>query len=135
MARLSNDLRSFLEAPRFGVLATINPDGTPHQSVVWYELQGDEILFNTRRGRKKDRNLVHDNRCSLCVEDGYRYVTVSGPCTLIDDQAIAQPDIERLATRYDGPESAAEQMRDQFSREQRISVRMSIEHVIQEKVE
>jgi hypothetical protein len=31
----------FLEEPgRFGVLATLNPDGTPHQAVVWY--RGDE---------------------------------------------------------------------------------------------
>lgn len=135
MAGLSDAIRSFLEAPGFGVLATISPDGMPQQSVVWYELQGDEILFNTRRGRKKDRNLVRDSRCSLCVEDGYRYVTVSGPCRLIDDQSVAQADIERLATRYDGAESAAEQMRDQFSQEERISVRMRIEHVFQEKVE
>lgn len=135
MTSLSSAVRSFLEAPRFGVLATINPDGMPQQSVVWYELQHDEILFNTRRGRKKDRNLVRESRCSLCVEDGYRYVTVSGPCTLSNDQSVTQPDIERLATRYHGPEKAAEQMRDQFSREERVSVRMRIEHVIQEGVE
>jgi PPOX class probable F420-dependent enzyme len=135
MNSLSNALRSFLAVPRFGVLATIDPDGMPQQSVVWYELQDDEILFNTRRGRKKDRNLVRDSRCSLCVEDGYRYLTVSGPCTLIDDQSVTQPDIERLATRYDGAEKAAEQMRDQFSKEERVSVRMRIEHVIQENIE
>lgn len=135
MTNLSDPIRSFLEAPRFGVLATIDPNGMPQQSVIWYELQGDEIVFNTKRGRKKDRNLVRDSRCSMCVEDGYSYVTVSGPCTLTDDQSVAQPDIERLATRYHGPEKAAEQMRDQFSKEERITVRMQIEHVVQENVE
>jgi PPOX class probable F420-dependent enzyme len=107
---------------RFGVLATINRDGTPQQSVVWYDLQGDDILMNTRRGRLKDRNLVRDPRCSLCVEEENEYVTVRGTVTLIDEQERAQADIHRLAVRYDGPESADRQMRDQFSREERFTI-------------
>ena len=33
--QLSENARRFLNDPRFGVLATINADGTPQQSVVW----------------------------------------------------------------------------------------------------
>jgi len=111
------------------VLATINPDCTPQQSAIWFDLDGDEILMNTKRGRLKDRNLVRDPRCSLCVEDEYRYLTLRGGVTLIADQSVAQPDIRRLATRYDGAERAEEQMRDQFSKEERVTIRMRIEQI------
>jgi PPOX class probable F420-dependent enzyme len=129
-AQLSDQHRRFLEEPRFAVLATINDDRTPQQSAVWYEPQGDEIMMNTRRGRVKDRNLRRDPRCSICLEDGYRYLTIRGSVTLIDDQSIAQPDIRRLATRYHGPAKAEQQMRNQFSKEERVTIRLTIENVI-----
>jgi PPOX class probable F420-dependent enzyme len=127
--QLSPGARAFLDEPRFCVLATINADGTPQQSTVWYELRGDEIVMNTKWGRLKDRNLRRDARASVCVEDGYRYVAVRGFVTLVDDQSVAQPDIERLAVRYDGEAKAAEQVRNQFSQEQRVTIRLQIEHI------
>lgn len=48
---------------------------------------------------------------------------------LIDDQAIAQADIKRLATRYHGPEKADEQMRDQFSREEGVTIHLPMQGV------
>ncbi|MBV9280429.1 MAG: PPOX class F420-dependent oxidoreductase [Chloroflexi bacterium] len=127
---LSPELRSFLEERRFAVLATINRDGTPQQSTVWYELQEDEIMMNTRRGRVKDRNLRRDPRASLCLEDEYRYLTLRGTATLIDDQGVAQEDIRRLATRYDGPDSAERQMREQFSKEPRVTIRLRLQAAV-----
>jgi hypothetical protein len=85
--------------------------------------------MNTKRGRVKDRNLRRDPRCSLCVADEYRYVTLRGSVTLIDDERVAQADIKHLATRYDGPESAERQMRRQFSREARVTIHLSIDRV------
>lgn len=122
-------VKTFLEEIRFGTLATINRSGAPQQSVMWYELQGDEIMMNTKRGRLKDRNLINDNRASLCVDDGYHYVTLVGRITMNDDQAVAQADIHRLATRYEGPERADEMTRDQFGKEERVTLRMSIDRV------
>jgi PPOX class probable F420-dependent enzyme len=126
---LSDAARAFLIEKRFAVLATINPDGTPQQSTVWYDLDGDEILMNTKRGRLKDRNLRRDPRVSFCIEAEYAYLTIRGSVTIIDDQTVAQPDIERLATRYHGPERAQQQMRDQFSKEERVTVRLKLEKV------
>jgi PPOX class probable F420-dependent enzyme len=129
MAALDPQIRTFLEEPRFGVLATVNVDGSPQQTVIWYLLRGDEIVMNTARGRKKDRNLLHDRRASLCVEDNYRYVTIDGTVSLDDNQAQAQRDIEALAIRYHGPEQAARMMRDQFGKQERITLRLSIDRV------
>jgi hypothetical protein len=91
--------------------------------------QDNEIMLNTKRRRLKDRNLLRDPRLSLCVEDGYRYVVIRGPVELIDDQRIAQADIKRLSTRYHGPEMAEQQMSDQFSREERVTIRLTPERV------
>jgi hypothetical protein len=32
---LRDDVRAFLEEPRFGVLGTVNANGSPQQTVVW----------------------------------------------------------------------------------------------------
>jgi PPOX class probable F420-dependent enzyme len=130
MAKLNDDVRAYLAEPRFAVMATIMPDGLPQQTVMWYELQGDEIVMNTRRGRIKDLNLVRDPRLSFCVPDGYRYVTLTGTATLIEDQAVAQADIRRLAIRYHGPEKGAEQARRLFSQQERITIRLHIDRVV-----
>ena len=86
MAELTPDARAFLSEVRFAALATINKDGSPQQTTMWYELDGDTILMNTAAGRIKYRNLVRDPRASICVVDGYRWVTISGHIELNDDQ-------------------------------------------------
>jgi PPOX class probable F420-dependent enzyme len=131
MAELTPEARAFLSERRFAALATINKDGTPQQSAMWYELDGDTILMNTAAGRVKQRNLARDPRASVCVVDGYRFVTVSGTVELNDDQTVAQADIKRLAIRYDGQESGEQQARERFSKQQRVTIRLKIEHVLE----
>ena len=131
IAELSEDMRQFLAQPHFGVLATINADSTPQQTVLWYEIQGETVLMNTAAGRLKDRNLRRDSRASLCVvSDDGQGVTLRGRVELIDDQDIAQADIHRLAVRYDGAEAADRQSREQFRKEHRVTIRMAVEGVV-----
>jgi PPOX class probable F420-dependent enzyme len=122
-------IREFLNEMRFATLATVNTDGAPQQSVMWYLVDRDTIMMNTLRGRVKDRNLISDNRASICVEDGYRYVTISGRIAMNDDQAVAQPDIKALAARYEGPDRAEEMMQATFGQQQRVTLRLSIDRV------
>ena len=129
MATLSSQARAFLNEKRFAVLATINPDGAVQQTTMWYLLEGDTIVMNTKAGRLKERNLRRDPRISICVEDGYNYVTISGTVELIDDPEISQRDIHRLAVRYHGEGKAAQQMTEQFSKEQRVTLHLKCERV------
>lgn len=122
-------VRGFLDERRFAVVATINPDGTPQQTVLWYELEGDDLLLNTAAGRLKDSNLRRDARISACVEDGYRYVTIRGTARFIEDQTVAQADIHRLAIRYNGEEVGNRQAEETFSKQRRISIRVPIERI------
>ena len=130
--RLDDRTRAFLEEKRFAVLATINRDGMPQLSTMWYELQGDQIMMNTADGRVKAANMRRDPRVALCIEDEYSYVTLYGSVELNDDQQIAQADIHRLAVRYHHPAKAEQMMRDRFSKQQRITLRMTIDRVVAE---
>ncbi|HEX8733498.1 MAG TPA: PPOX class F420-dependent oxidoreductase [Ktedonobacterales bacterium] len=122
-------VRAFLNERRFAVLATINGDGSPQLTVMWYLLRDDTIILNTTWTRVKGQNLQRDPRIAICVEDGYRFVSVSGAATLNDDQRIAQADIRELAIRYDGQEEGELQMA-QFGRQQRVTIRLPLTHVI-----
>jgi PPOX class probable F420-dependent enzyme len=127
---LTDELRAFLETPRFAVLATIGPHGAPRQTVMWYELRGERILLNTKRGRGKVRDLARDRRVSLCIEDGYRFVSLAGRVVEeIRDQDVAKADILRLGVRYDGEVEAGRQWRESWSRQERITYLVAIERV------
>ena len=128
-AKLSDKIRAFLEEPRYAVLATINEDGSPQQTVMWYELRGDNVLMNTLRGRRKDRNLIRDPRASLCVEAGQRYVTLEGTIEIITDPSTAQDDITALARRYEGEDEGNRLGREVFAPQERVSLLMSISNV------
>jgi PPOX class probable F420-dependent enzyme len=130
-AMLSDRARAFLQGRRFAVLGTINADGTPHLSAMWYLLEDDTIVMNTKVGRVKERNMRRDPRISVCVEDG-GYITISGRVEFIDDPETAQHDIYRLAVRYDGEESAKEQVAETFSKQQRVTLRLKCDHVVDE---
>ena len=125
MSELTAAMRAFLNERRFGVLATVGVTGAPRQTVMWYLLEGDEILFNTARGRRKPEHLAREPRVSLCVEEGYRFVAVSGTVREITDRETTQGDIRRLAERYEGREGADQRM-PRFSTQERISYRFRI---------
>jgi PPOX class probable F420-dependent enzyme len=126
---LSAQGRAFLQARRYGVLATINTDGSPQLSAMWYELLDDQtIMMNTKVGRVKERNMRHDPRVSLCFEEG-GYLTVSGTITFIEDPVIGQQGIHRLAVRYEGEEIAQKQVEAQYGKEERVTIHLKIEKV------
>src|SRR5579863_1457033 len=129
---LSEKARAFLTERRYGVLATIHKDGSTQQTVMWYLLEGDTIIMNTKKGRIKDRNMRRDSRISICVQEGYNYVTISGAAELDDNPETGQRDIYRLAVRYNGEATAQRQMAEGFSKEQRETIRLPITHVIED---
>lgn len=123
---LTPAVRAFLDERRFAVVASIRADGLPHQTVMWYALRGDTLMLNEGQARGRSRHLHRDPRLSLCVEDGARYVTITGPCELqSDDQEAALADIVALAVRYDG-EGRGQAMRAFFAQEGRETILLRI---------
>lgn len=123
--------RTFLTAPHFATIATLDADGTPRQAVVWYTLDGDDLIINSAVGRRWPANLVRDPRVAISIadeRDGYRWIGLSGRVTVVRDQATAQADIAAMARRYhaDDPESAEALITDRFEAQERISFRLKI---------
>ena len=129
---LSEKARAYLQELRFAVLATINQGGTPQLTTMWYLLEDDgPILMNTKVGRLKERNMRRDPRISICIEDDYNFLTISGTVQLIDDPERAQYDLLRLSTRYLGVEKARRQMQEKLSKETRVSLILKPERIIE----
>ena len=133
MARLTAEQRAFLEEKRFAVVGTINVDGSPHLAVMWYLIDGDNIVVNSAQGRIKDRNLAADPRMSVLVEDGYRWIRVDGRARIEHDQGMTHADIRRLAARYYEDERRVEDsVKNNFSKQHRITYRLPIRRVASE---
>lgn len=102
MPDLDPRVREFLMTTgRYATLATIDPDGSPLQAVVWYALEPDgTVLLNSLEGRRWPANLRRDPRASLTVEEGYDYVSLRGTAEHLHGGEAASEDIARLARRY-----------------------------------
>lgn len=108
-------LRQVLDSRVFATVATIQPDGTPHQTVVWVARDGDDVLFSVAAGSRKERNLRRDPRVSVLVnppEEPYTYATIQGTAALHAEGGHELRDA--LAVKYTGetyaehnPEAAA----------------------------
>jgi PPOX class probable F420-dependent enzyme len=90
-------------SPEFATLATIEPDGRPHLSVIWVGRDGDDTLFSTVHGRRKTANLQRDPRVTLLVypkDDPYTYLEIRGTAELAEDPERAY--IEEMSQKYLG---------------------------------
>jgi len=129
-SKLTPAQRAFLNEKRFAVVGTANPDGSPHLAVMWYLLDGDDIVVNSAQGRIKDRNLALDQRMSIVVEDKYRWIRIDGRAHIEHDQTIAQADIRRLASRYyEDERKVDESVRNNFSKQHRITYRLPTQRI------
>lgn len=100
---LPDPVKALLDAPTFVVLTTLNPDGSPHATVMWIRRDGDDLLFSTVRGRRKARNMQRDPRVSVCAYDPqqpYVYFTVGGEVTLTEQGGREL--IDELSVKYTG---------------------------------
>lgn len=127
--QLGPDEKAFLSERRYASLATIRADGTPQLTVMWYQLDGDQIIMNTLRGRVKDGNLQRDARAAVLVEEGERYLSMNGIVEIDDDPVRGQATIAALARRYDGDAAADQMIRDSFSRQHRVTLVFQPERV------
>src|ERR1700759_1461983 len=101
---IPSDYRDLLERPLYGHLATIRPDNTVQVEPMWFEFDGEFILFTHTSKRQKYRNLAANPSAALSVNDPdqpYRFLEVRGVLDHVD------PDPEgafyrQLSRRYGG---------------------------------
>lgn len=104
---LSDWAREFLHEDHVGVVSTLNKDGSPFVTTIWYLLQEDGTLIMSTPGRtQKVKNLRRDPRIALCVGIGARSVSLYGTVTISEDQNVVRRDLEHLVARYLKEETA-----------------------------
>ena len=113
MQEMTNEeYREFLLGSiRTAKLATIRPDGRPHVAPVWFELDGETLLFMTGETTVKGRNLHHEPRVSLCVDDErppFAFVVIEGRAQLFANDPDMLYWSTRIGRRYMGEERAEE---------------------------
>ena len=100
---IPDSARQILDGPEFAVVSTIEPDGQPQSSVVWFERDGDDLLMSTVQGRRKHANLVRDPRATVLVypkDNPYSYVELRGAVTMTEEGGREL--IDRLCRAYTG---------------------------------
>jgi PPOX class probable F420-dependent enzyme len=126
-AMLNDDDRALLQGRNLASLATSMPDGSPQVSVVWIDVDGDDILVNTAEGRTKTENMRRDGRVALCLFDGndpYRQLMVRGHVTgFVHEGADAH--IDALARKYQGVDAYEGHRPDQ----RRVIVHIAVDRV------
>jgi PPOX class probable F420-dependent enzyme len=100
---LDDKVRALLDGKNFAVLSTLEPDGTPHSTVVWAKRDGDHILFALPKSRRKTANLNRDPRATVVIFDAanpYASAQVQGTASLQDDPNGTL--IDDLSHKYTG---------------------------------
>lgn len=122
---LPEKVRDFLahRPPWFATIATLDPDGTPHQAIVWYLLTEDGVVVNSAEGRRWPQNLRRDPRVSISIGEAYEFVALKGRAEVIEGQERAQAHIAAMARLYHAgdPSEAEELIANRFQKQQRVS--------------
>jgi PPOX class probable F420-dependent enzyme len=69
------------EKKAFAYLALVKSDGSPQVTPIWFDYDGVHFIFNTARGRVKDRIMHRHPAVAFVIADPgdpYRYIQVMG---------------------------------------------------------
>ncbi len=103
----AEELEQFLANGLTVIFITINPDGTPLPTPLWYVNRGTTIYVSTMRRLRKVKNLLRDPRVTALVEDGEVYLKLraailKGQATIVDDEGEIAWFNEQMAVKYEG---------------------------------
>ena len=107
-----DEWRAFLSSPaRPAVLSTVRADGRPHAAPIWFDSDGEQLVFTTGATTVKGRNIGRDPRVALCVQDDrppFSFVAIEGRAALSDDLDQVRAWAARIGGRYMGAARAEE---------------------------
>jgi PPOX class probable F420-dependent enzyme len=104
---LSDKARALIARPVLASLTTLGKDGSPQVTPLWIDQDGEDLLFNTAKGRVKARHMENDPRVAVSVvdpDDQYNVVAVRGTVVDITTEG-ADEHIDALAKKYLGVDS------------------------------
>jgi PPOX class probable F420-dependent enzyme len=103
--------RAFLlSGTRTAKLATVRSDGRPHVAPVWFDLDGNDLIFMTGTGTVKGKNILRDPRVMISIDDErppFAFVLIEGTARASElSPADLLPWSIQIAKRYMGAEQA-----------------------------
>jgi len=104
------EYREFLlRGTKTGKLATVRKDGRPHVVPIWFDLDGDAVIFTTGGESLKYKNMKRDPRVSITIDDQtppYSYVMIEGTVSFSEDPGELLYWATRIGGRYMGEDQA-----------------------------
>jgi PPOX class probable F420-dependent enzyme len=108
MPSIPESVRELLATGPLAQIVTLDPGGTPHISLAWAGIDGDEFVFSSFFDQFKLNNLRRDPRVTLSFiakehqgQELWPYLVVQGKARIRDGGALELMD--RLAEHYIGP--------------------------------
>ncbi|MDQ1361169.1 MAG: hypothetical protein QOJ44_1546 [Acidimicrobiaceae bacterium] len=124
---LTKAARALIGRPIIASVATVSHDDKPQLTPVWIDLDGDDIVFNTAKGRAKQANLERNPNVAVSVVDpdnAYNVVVVRGVAE--STEVGADEHIDALAKKYLGVDKYPMRIRG----EQRLKYRVRADHIV-----
>jgi PPOX class probable F420-dependent enzyme len=100
------ELDAFLAEPRFAAVTTLRRDGSPVQTVLGFEWDGEAMNLSLRSTRLMVKRLARDPRISIAVfnnEYPPKWVVIQGTAQLVPDPGYEAT--RRKMMRYMAPDS------------------------------
>lgn len=124
--KLPQSVKTLLQDKAYGHVVTLGSGGKPQLTMVWMDVDGDEVLFNTAEGRKKSLNLRRDPRILVSVQDRHdpqAHAVLHGTARVTE--AGADEHIDKLAKRF----LNADKYPFRQPGEKRLIVRISVDRI------
>src|SRR5579875_2197802 len=125
---------AFVRAHRVGVFGTNRKNSGPAMTIVYYIMDGNDLLISTMEGRGKARSVKRDPKVSFCVLDekwppSYLLLychasidaTIDTDLEKVVDMSMA---ISSLMAGQPMPESVRDATRERVIRERRVRLRL-----------
>ena len=104
MATIPAEFQDLFQKRSFAHLATVDEQCIPQVTPVWVDFDGEYVLVNSAKGRKKDRNIRANPWVALSIQDPdnpYRYLGIQGRVEEILEEGAVEH-IHALSRKYTG---------------------------------
>jgi PPOX class probable F420-dependent enzyme len=98
-----------LTGTRTGKLATVRKNGRSHVAPIWFDIDGEQLVFTTWHESVKAANLRRDSRVSICVDEEvppYAFVIIEGTAAISEDSNERAYWARKIGARYMGEDQA-----------------------------
>ena len=126
------DQDAFVRSMKAAIVTSLRKDGSPTSSLIFYALDGDQLLFSTTADRLKAKSLKRDPRIAVAVLDEgapWRYVTIEGTATVNETDIVPDHIAINRAMRSQPDWQPPEGYEDALRKQLRVVVRVNPQRV------